>query len=121
MLALIVGLVAWVSGPSNRARGLRDWTVRTIDRWRRPEPGHPEGFAAFLTEWKRTIQVLAVAIGLLFVVFGPDPSGLLVIATAAVVLVVVVVVEVFGGPQQSAPTSDAIGSDAAGQGPTLRL
>jgi len=104
VLALIVGFAAWVSGPSARASGLRGWTVRTLDRWRRPEAEQPEGFAAFLTEWKRTIQVLVVAAGLLFLVFGPNPSGLLVIITAAVVLAILVVVEVFAGPQQPAAT-----------------
>lgn len=115
VLALIVGLVAWASGPSERARGLRSWTVRTIDRWRRPEAEQPEGFAAFLTEWKRTIQGVVVAAGLLFVVFGPDPSGFLVIITVAVVLAILVIVEVFGGPQQPPTTLSDDGIEAASQ------
>ncbi|MCZ6455771.1 MAG: hypothetical protein O6650_00815 [Actinobacteria bacterium] len=57
---------------------------------------------AFLAEWKRTIQVVTVIFGLLFVLFGPTPSGLLVIVTAAVVLVIVGLVELSAGPEKAA-------------------
>jgi hypothetical protein len=42
-----------------------------------------------------------VTLGLLFVLFGPAPSGLLVIATLAVVVGIVVLVEVMAGPARS--------------------
>ncbi|MCZ6737744.1 MAG: hypothetical protein O7B77_07180, partial [Actinobacteria bacterium] len=68
------------------------------------------GFTAFLAEWKRTIQVVTVGVGLLFVLFGPPPSGLLVIITAAVVLVIVGLVEVLAGPERS-PAEDLASAD----------
>jgi hypothetical protein len=118
VIALIVGFIAWVSGPSDRACRLRGWTVRTLDRWRRPEAEQPEGVSAFLAEWKRTIQVVVVAAGMLFVVFGSDPSGFLVIVTVGVVLAILVVVEVFGGPQRPpAMPIDADGIEATEQTP----
>ena len=101
VLALIVGFVAWLTGPSIRARRLRSWGSDTIDGWRRPAEEEPSGFTGFVAEWKRTIQVVVVTLGLLFVLFGPAPSGLLVIATLAVVLGIVVLVEVMAGPTRS--------------------
>ncbi len=99
LLALIIGLIAWATGPSERAHGVTAWISRTIDAWRRPTEEQPSGFTAFLAEWKRTIQVVIVVVGLLFVLFGPPPSGLLVIVTAAVVLAIVGLVELFAGPE----------------------
>ena len=101
LLALIIGLIAWATGPSERAQRFTAWTSRTIDAWRRPIEEQPSGFTAFLAEWKRTIQVVIVVVGLLFVLFGPPPTGLLVIITAALVLGIVVLVELFAGPERA--------------------
>ncbi len=101
VIALIVGFVAWLMGPSTRAQRQRSWGAKMIDGWRRPAEGEPSEFTTFLAEYKRTIQVVVVALGLLFVLFGPNPSGLLVIATLAVVLGIVVLVEVMAGPTRS--------------------
>ena len=110
LLALLIGLIAWATGPSERAHRFTAWTSRTIDGWRRPTEEQPSGFTAFLAEWKRTIQVVIVVAGLLFVLFGPPPSGLLVIVTAAVVLAIVGLVEVFAGPERS-PAEDLASAD----------
>jgi len=109
LLALIVGLLTWATGPSERAGLFRTWTSRTLDSWRRPGEEQPSGFTAFLVEWKRTIQVVSVVIGLLFVLFGPAPSGLVVIVTTIVVLGVVVLVEVLAGPERA----EAVDLDSA--------
>jgi len=105
LLALIIGFVAWVTGPSQRARRVADWSSRTLDSWRRPSEQQPSGFTAFLVEWKRTIQWVVVVIGILFVLFGPAPSGLVVVITAALVLGIVVLVELVTGPER-APAED---------------
>ena len=104
ILAFIVGFIAWLSGPSPRAQRMRSWGGETIDGWRRPAAGETSGFTAFLAEWKRTIQVVIVVLGALFVLFGPTPTGLLVIATAAIVLGLVVLVEVLAGPPRVEPS-----------------
>ena len=109
LLALIAGLIAWATGPSERAGRVASWSSRTLDSWRRPGEEQPSGFTVFLVEWKRTIQWVVVVIGLLFVLFGPAPSGLVVIITAAVVLGIVVLVEVFAGPER-APAKDLNGA-----------
>jgi hypothetical protein len=101
LLALIVGLFAWATGPSERAGRVGAWASRTLDSWRRPGEEQPSGFTAFLVEWKRTVQVVVVVLGLLFVLFGPAPSGLLVIITTALVLGIVVLVELLAGPAKA--------------------
>jgi hypothetical protein len=111
VLALLVGFVAWMVGPSPKAVGLRSSATRTIDGWRRPAETDPSGFMAFMAEWKRSIQVIIVVLGLLFVLFGPRPSGWLVLLTTAVVLLLVVVVEVLGGPATSPTAISAPGTD----------
>jgi hypothetical protein len=111
VIGLIVGFVAWLMGPSTRAQRLRSWGAKTIDGWRRPAEEEPSGFTTFLAEWKRTIQVVVVTLGLLFVLLGPTPSGLLVIATLAVVLGIVVLVEAMAGPALS-PAPDLEDAEA---------
>ena len=101
LFALIIGLIAWVTGPSKRAGRVAAWTSQTLDTWRRPTEEQPGGFTAFLVEWKRMIQWGIVVVGLLVVLLGPAPSGLLVIITAAIVLGIVVLVEVFTGPERT--------------------
>ena len=101
VLFLIIGIVAWARGPSETANRLTASTARVIDRWRDGANEEPSGFAVFLGEWKRLIRVVAVTLGFLFLLFGPAPSGLLVIATAAVVLGVLILVEVLAGPSPS--------------------
>ena len=94
VLALIVGITAWVMGPSSLATRTRAWASTTVSRWRGSTEEHSNSFTNFIADWKSTIEVVAVMLGLLFMVFGPSPSGFSVLATAAVVLVAVVAVEV---------------------------
>ena len=107
VLALIVGYIAWLRGPSPRAQMMRSRGAGAIERWRQPTGEEPSGFIAFLAEWKRSIQSVIVAVGLLFVLFGPNPSGWLVLVTGAVALALVVLVEVFAGPGATAEREDA--------------
>lgn len=108
VLAFIVGFVAWAFGPSARARQFSAWASNTIDRWRRPGEDEPSGFTEFLAGSKRTIQVVVIVLGLVFVIFGPPLSGMLVILATVAVLVIVVLVEVLAGPegQPNAPIDE---------------
>ena len=98
VLVVIVGITAWVVGPSSRATRTRSWASVTVSRWRGSTEEHSNSFTNFIADWKPTIEVVAVTIGLLFILFGPSPSGFSVLATAAVVLAVVVAVEVLAVP-----------------------
>jgi hypothetical protein len=98
VLVLIVGITAWVVGPSSRATRTRAWASTTVSRWRGSTEEHSNSFTNFIADWKSTIEVVAVTLGLLFILFGPSPSGFSVLATAAVVLAAVVAVEVLAVP-----------------------
>ena len=99
ILALIVGIAAWVMGPGSRAVRTRAWASETIEGWRRPVAADPNSFTNFVANWKPTIEVVAVAAGLIYILFGPSPSGFSVLLTAVIVLAVVVATEVLAAPE----------------------
>ncbi len=86
LLALVIGLIAW--------------TYQTLDARSGSLEEFSSGLAAFLSGWKRTIQVVVVVLGIVFVLFGPPPSGLLVLITAVAVLTVVGLVELLADPEE---------------------
>jgi hypothetical protein len=104
ILALIVGIVAWFAGPGTRAVTTRAWMSGTIGRWRQPVEESPNSFTDFVAEWKATVEVVAVAVGLMFIFFGPSPTGFSVLLTAVIVLAVVVATEVLAAPQPEVVT-----------------
>jgi hypothetical protein len=109
ILAVIVGIVAWVMGPSTRATDTRAWASGTIRRWRQPAEDRPNALTDFIAEWKATIEVVAVVVGLMFIFFGPPPTGFSVLLTAVVVLAVVVATEVLAAPKPGyAPGDDDV-------------
>jgi len=110
ILALIVGIAAWVMGPGPRAIRARAWVSETIERWRRPVAADPNSFTNFVANWKPTIEVVAVAVGFIYIFFGPSPSGFSVLLTAVIVLAVVVATEVLAAPE---PEVDTEGNDVA--------
>ncbi len=56
VLALIVGYIAWVRGPSPRAQMMRSRGAGAIERWRQPTGEEPSGFIAFVAEWRRSMN-----------------------------------------------------------------
>jgi hypothetical protein len=87
LLALIFGLIAWA--------------YQMLDARRGSAEEFPRRLAVFLSEWKRTIQGVVVVFGLVFVLFGPPPSGLLVIITAVAVVTVAGLVELLADPEET--------------------
>lgn len=98
ILALIVGIAAWVAGPSARSVQTREWASQTIGSWRTSTERHPNSFTGFIAEWRPTIEIVAVAVGLMYILFGPSPTGFSVLLTAVIVLAVIVAVEVLAVP-----------------------
>ena len=82
------------------------WASITIEGWRRPVAADPNSFTNFVANWKPTIEVVAVAAGLIYILFGPSPSGFSVLLTAVIVLAVVVVTEVLAAPEPEVDTED---------------
>ncbi len=95
-------------GPGSRAVRTRAWASETIEGWRRPVAADPNSFTNFVANWKPTIEVVAVAAGLIYILFGPSPSGFSVLLTAVIVLAVVVATEVLAAPE---PEVDTEGND----------
>lgn len=106
ILALVVGIAAWVMGPGSRAIRTRAWASETIERWRRPVAADPNAFTNFVANWKPTIEVVAVAVGFIYIFFGPSPSGFSVLLTAVIVLAVVVATEVLAAPEPEVDVAD---------------
>jgi len=111
ILGLIVGIIAWAMGPSSRAVNFRTWVSVTIQRWRQPAEDRPNFLTDFVAEWKATIEVVAVVIGLGFILFGPPPTGFSVLLTAVIVLAVIVVAEVLAAPKPKAVAPAAEGEE----------
>jgi hypothetical protein len=105
VLVLIIGFLAWVIGPSSRARSLRSSFNAAVDSRRNASEEEPSGFALFLADWKRTIQVVVVLLGMAYIIFGPSPSGISVLITAAVVFGIAILVEVLAGAAEAPATA----------------
>ncbi len=111
VLALIVGIVAWTFGPSARAQRFSAWASRALTRTGSTEEVEPTDVTLFFSEWKRPIEIGVVSLSLLFILFGPAPSALLVVVTAVFTLVAIGAVEMLAGPSQPA-TEDRVDADA---------
>ena len=105
VLGLIIGFIAWAVGPSPRAQQFSSWISTTVGSWRKPEEADPSGFSKFLAGSKRTIELIVVAIGLLFVLFGPSLSAVRVLVTTFVVVGFVVLIEILAGPAETSQDS----------------
>lgn len=106
VLGLLIGFFAWANGPSTRAQRLRASVGGTVDDMRKDPEADSSGFASFLAEWKRTIQVIAMLLGFAYILFGPLPSGVSVLLTAVVVIGVVLFVEVYAGAAEEPAAVD---------------
>ncbi len=103
-LSLVIGFVAWVLGPSRHARVLSGWTRDTIERWGQPENTERSALSEFFTRWKRTVEIGIVVLAALFVLLGPVPTVLSVLATAIVAGAFIGAVEIVAGPSTEADT-----------------
>lgn len=107
VLGFIVGFVAWVMGPSERAGQVRAWWNGTIARWQGADAATPtSGVAGFVATWKRPIQWGAAIIGLLVLFLLPEASVWSVVIIALIVVAIVAIVQVVAGPE--APQTKAV-------------
>jgi hypothetical protein len=84
---------------------LKSSAIAGIDSRRRAPEEEPSEFAAFLADWKRTIQVIVVLLGIAYILFGPSPSGISVFLTAVAVFGIAVFVEVLAGSAEAPVTA----------------
>jgi hypothetical protein len=74
------------------------WIRKRLSRW-----------SAFIIESKRGVQWVIVVLGLVFLLFGPDATALLVIVTTVVVVALAVLVEIVAGPTRPAREPEEVG------------
>ena len=98
-LGLVVGFVAWLAGPSDRAGSWRAGISGWFAGWREPVPdSERSGFSRFFADWRRPIEWTIVGLGLLFLLLTPQLSLPLAVITVVVVALLVAGVELIAGP-----------------------
>lgn len=121
-LALIVGTIAWVMGPSDRAEQVRTAWVRMLSRWSGSDADQPPSdFEKWVIKWKAAIQWGAVVLGLLFIFFGPSPTFWTVTLTAFAVLLIFGGVQAIAGPREATPADVAVPDDDGGAPPEEKV
>jgi hypothetical protein len=106
-LGLVIGFIAWLAGPSDRAESWRTSINRGFASWRGPVPqSDRSGFSRFVAEWRRPLEWTIVGLGLLFLLLTPQLSLSLAVITVLVVALLVAGVELIAGP----PSQPAAGA-----------
>lgn len=106
VLGLIVTAIAFLTGTSTAATGIRRGFNRLADRigdgaWVSPRT------AEWLRTYRRSLEVGVIALAALVLVFWDYPSGLVVLTIAAVAAVVIAVIELSSGRTGGPPESVA--------------
>jgi hypothetical protein len=108
-LGLVVGFVAWLAGPSERAGHWRAGISGWFAGWREPVPeSERSGISRFLADWRRPIEWAIVGLGLLFLLLTPTLTLLIAVITVVVVGLLVAGVELIAGPTRPPAESAAV-------------
>jgi len=108
LLALVVAVAGWLLGGSKAAAGTREGLRSGIGRLRGDRAaGPPGGFARFVGRFRRPIQLIAVAIGILVLLNAAKITVGLVLLAALIVIVVVVLVELIAGPPSAVDAAES--------------
>ena len=100
VIAIIVAIAAWISGPSRAATNPRGVRVTGTDA------GSGEtasSLATFVYHYRNALRVLVIGIGLVILVVLDHPTPLAVLVIAVLVLIGVLVIELLG---RKRPTGD---------------
>lgn len=112
VLSLAVALVAWVSGPSASAVGVRRGASRTLEavRTRSDSAGLGTGpVGAFLGRYRTAIRVLIAGIGVLTYALADHPTGGWTLTLVLIAGAVLLVVEVLARPPGPTEATEAGG------------
>ena len=118
-LGLVVGFVAWILGPSDRAGRQRATISGWFAGWREPVPGEERSaFSRWVADRRRLLVWLIVGLGLLFLLLSPMLSLTLAVVTVVVVVLLVGAVALIAGP--TAPPAESVtvaAQDTSGDAP----
>lgn len=106
-VAIVIAVVAYLSGPSTSAVAIRGAYRRGLSALRAPRGGrapHPIEVAAL--RFRTPLRVLIVVIAVITLVFWKYPSGVVVVVTVLLAVVALFAVEVLARPALAEPTSD---------------
>jgi hypothetical protein len=106
LLAALVAIAGWLLGGSRAAVGSREGLRRGIARLRGDRTAEPGRFATLVGRYRRPIQLAAVAIGILMLLYAAKITFGLVLLAALIVIVVLVLVELIAGPPSAAATAE---------------
>jgi hypothetical protein len=104
VLALVVALGAWLTGPARSATTIRG-DVLGLVRGRGAEGGEPSAFGAWVARNTTILRVLIIAAGLIVLISLSAPTGLSVLVTAILVVVGILLVEFLA--RRARPTTTA--------------
>lgn len=106
LVALLICLIAWVTGASRSARAIRSGVASGARRITAPSAGST--FANSVAEYRTPIAVGVVSLAALVLVLWTNPGALAVLIVALVTVVLVVLVYSFGsGSAGAAPATGA--------------
>ena len=106
-LGLVVGLVAWLVGPSPRAERSRDAISDRLAGWSTPRTEQPTGFSGFVYRNRRGIEWTILGLGILVLLIVPLTLWVALI-TVIVVVILLAVVEVIAGPKVADTAEQAV-------------
>ena len=101
--ALLVCLIAWLSGPSKPAKSIRKGPVALVRLWQ-SSPA-----AVVVGQNRGTVAGVVFGIAALVLVLWSNPTILVVIVIAAIALVLLLLAFFSKGPQQAEPSATAAG------------
>jgi hypothetical protein len=106
-LGLVVGFVAWLLGPSDRAGSQRATISGWFAGWREPVPeDERSGFSRWVADRRRLLEWVIVGLGLAFLLVTPQLTLLIAVVTVVVVALLVAGVELIAGP--TAPPAESV-------------
>jgi len=113
VLALVIALAAWLSGPARPATRVRDGVLGLV---RRPNgDGEVSSVATFVGHHRTGLRVLVIGVGFAILVALSSPSPAAVLVIAVLVLLGILLIEFLGRnapPAETPPTTDAPATDA---------
>jgi hypothetical protein len=108
-LGLVVGFVAWLLGPSDRAGSQRATISGWFAGWREPVPeDERSGFSRWVADRRRLLEWVIVGLGLAFLLVTPQLTLLIAVVTVVVVALLVAGVELIAGPTAPPAESAAV-------------
>jgi hypothetical protein len=116
-LGLVVGFLAWLVGPSERAGRQRATISGWFAGWREPVPDEERSdFSRWVADHRRLLQWAIVGLGLVFLLVTPKLSLLIAVVTVVVVALLVAGVELIAGPP-APPAKERVAATATDEAP----